>query len=586
VKANDNDKRHAGKTRARAAAGRVARELSSPGVGIEQTSHAFGINPLVFVVACASIFAVIVWAVVSPSFIAKAGDASLAWVTTNFGWLFGLLAITTLVFMLVIGYGRCGGVRLGADDEEPEFSTFSWIAMLFSAGMGIGLLFYGPYEPLVYFNHPPHGFDVAPHTVDAAQAAMAQTILHWGPIPWALYALVGGAIAYSAYRRGRAPLISAIFEPLFGRHANGVAGAVVDIFAIVVTLFGTAVSLGIGALQIGKGIEITTGSGPLGEHAMLAIVGALTLAFAIPAMSGIKRGIRLLSNANMAIAGCLALFVCVVGPSLFLLNFFPAAILSFLQDFATMLIRNPNQGEEVATFMASWTTYYWAWWISWTPFVGMFIARISRGRTLREFVTVVIVVPAFLCAIWFVIFGGTAIHMDLAGAGISNSGPPESMLFTLLRNLPYGAVTMALAMVSIVAFFVTSADSACVVMSSMSQRGKPEPSRLITAIWSALLGATAASLLVAGGVAALSGLQSFMVVSALPFALVIFGMMICWSKELRVDPYVLRQLRARCVNTTTGAGDAAPASGDGASPPAVHDTPSTRRPDSVAPDSA
>ncbi len=536
----------------RESARRVVKEISHPGpglvhpalipgVGVEKTTFEFGTNRRVFAVSGLLILGVIIWAVAAPGSIPTIGTAALGWVNSHFGWLFRLLAVVVLLYMVVLGYGRCGGVRLGADDEKPEFSTVSWVAMLFSAGMGIGLLFYGPYEPLVYFNAPPHGFNVAPGSVDAAQASMAQTILHWGLIPWAFYALVGGAIAYSAYRRGRRPLISAIFEPLLGPRTQGPLGAVIDIFAIIVTLFGTAVSLGIGALQIAEGVEIVSGIGPIGNGIIVGIMAILTIAFIISAVSGVSRGIRILSNTNMVVAGSLAIFVFVAGPTIFLLNLLPSSILAFFRNSLMMLARNPDQGEGVAEFLSNWTVYYWAWWISWTPFVGMFIAKISRGRTLREFVTVVIVVPAVVCSLWFLVFGGAAMFQDLAGLGLSDSGSAEAMLFDMLRNLPFGLVTSVLAMVSILVFFVTSADSASIVMSSMSQRGEPEPSPRVTITWGLLLGATAASLLLAGGENALSGLQSIMVVSALPFAVILIGMMIAWARELSTDPYLLRR---------------------------------------------
>ncbi|WP_435201204.1 BCCT family transporter [Janibacter sp. GS2] len=516
-----------------------------PGIGVERTSRVFTTNLLVFAIAGLSVLGVILWSVISPSSVATVGEASLAWVTTNFGWMFGVLAIAIFLFMLVVGYGRTGGVRLGADDEAPEFTTVSWVAMLFSAGMGIGLLFYGPYEPFVYFADPPHGVAADPETVEAMEAALAQTMLHWGPIAWAFYALVGGAIAYSAYRRGRAPLISAIFEPIFGRRAHGPFGAVIDIFAILVTLFGTAISLGIGALQIATGAEVITGLGPLGNGFIVAIMTLLTVAFIISAVSGIKRGIRALSNINMVVAGSLALFVFIAGPTVFLLNFIPAGALDNVRQLGTMLIRNPNQGADTADFMATWTTYYWAWWVSWTPFVGMFIAKISRGRTLREFVTVVIMVPTAVCLLWFGILGGTSMWMKLNGTGMDASAAPEAMLFDMLGNLPFGTVTSTLAMVSILVFFVTSADSASIVMGSMTQRGKPDPSRWVTITWGVMLGGTAISLLLAGGEDALGGLQSIMVVSALPFAFIVMGIMVAWAKDLVTDPYMLRSKYAR-----------------------------------------
>lgn len=535
---------------------RVIREVTEPGlvhpalipgIGVERTGRHFSTNWAVFAIAGLAVVSVIVWAVVAPSTITTVGDASLAWVTENFGWLFGVLAVAIALFMMVLGYGRTGGVRLGADDEAPEFSTVSWIAMLFSAGMGIGLLFYGPYEPLTYFLDPPHGVTAEAGSPDAALASLAQVLLHWGPIAWAFYALVGGAIAYSAYRRGRAPLISAIFEPIFGERTHGPLGGIIDVFAIIVTLFGTAISLGIGVTQIGHGFELTFGTGPVGDTFLISAMAILTALFIISAVSGVKRGIRALSNINMVLAGLLAVFVFIVGPTVYLLNFLPASLLEFFKDLTTMLLRNPNQGPETAEFMASWTTFYWAWWVSWTPFVGLFIAKISRGRTLREFVTVIMVVPSAVCFLWFGIFGGTSMWMEQNGYGMSDLGSGEEVLFGLLRNLPFGVVTTFIAMISIIIFFVTSADSASIVMGSMSQRGKPNPSPWVTILWGVLLGLVASTLLIAGGTEALSGLQSIMVVSALPFAFVVIGIMIAWAKDLKTDPFMLREKYARAA---------------------------------------
>lgn len=518
-----------------------------PGIGVEDTGRTFSTNWLVFGIAGALVLAVVIWGFAAPQSISEAGSASLGWVMENFGWLFSLLAIVTIAFMLVLGYGRTGGVRLGADDEEPEFSTVSWIAMLFSAGMGIGLLFWGPAEPLGYFLDVPYGFDAEPGTRDAMHMALAQSILHWGPMAWAFYALVGGAIAYAAYRRGRPPLISAIFAPIFKERTEGWAGAIIDVFAIIVTLFGTAVTLGMGALQIASGVEHVAGIGPVGNVGLIAIITILTAAFVVSAVSGIKRGIRALSNINMVIALVIGVIIFVAGPTLFLLNIIPSSVSAFLAELWTMLMRNPAQGEDAATFVSSWTNYYWAWWISWTPFVGMFIAKISRGRTLREFVTVVIIVPAAVCIVWFGIMGGTTMLFEEDGRGISEAGGPEAILFAVLGELPFGAVLSVLAMISIVLFFVTSADSAAIVMGSMSQRGKPEPSSWVTIAWGVLLGAAALALLLAGGETALSGLQSIMVVTALPFAVIVVGIMVAWARELATDPYILRRRFARAA---------------------------------------
>lgn len=545
---NGTIRRHRPRRKARR---KLIREVTHPalipGIGVEDTPRTFGTNGLVFGIAGVAVLAVIIWAFVSPENISEVGSTALSWVSTNFGWLFSLLALATFGFMLVLGYGRTGGVRLGADDESPEFSTVSWVAMLFSAGMGIGLLFWGPAEPLGYFVNVPPGFDSEPGSRDAMHDALAQSILHWGPIAWAFYALVGGAIAYVAYRRGRAPLISAILRPIFGDRTEGWIGAVIDVFAIIVTLFGTGVTLGMGAIQIASGVEYVTGIGPLGNAGIIVIITVLTAAFVLSAVSGIKRGIPALSNINMIVAGIIGVFVFVAGPTLFLLNLVPASILAFVDELWVMLMRNPAQGDAAASFMEAWTTYYWAWWVSWTPFVGMFIAKISRGRTLREFVTVVIVVPSIVCAVWFGIMGGTTMYLEETVGGIADAGSTEVILFAVFNELPFGVIASILAMLSIVLFFVTSADSAAIVMGSMSQRGRPEPSTWVTITWGVLLGAAALALLLAGGDTALSGLQSIMVVSALPFAFIVIGIMFAWAKELRTDPYVLRRKYARAA---------------------------------------
>lgn len=519
-----------------------------PGIGVEQTGVKFPTNVAVLISAVVATVAVIVWAFVAPDNLATVGTASLAWVTTNFSWLFGGLAVAIALFMLVVGFSRTGGIRLGADDEEPEFSTRSWISMLFAAGLGIGLLFYGPLEPLTYFLEPsPSQEGITGGEVEAALPAMAQTILHWGPIAWSFYALVGGAIAYSAYRRGRAPLISALFEPVFPGSTHRVLGKFIDFFAIIVTLFGTAVSLGIGAMQIQAGFTFVTGIGNLGNMFLIGAISVLAACFIASAVSGVKRGIRILSNINMTLTGALAVFVFIVGPTIFILNFMPASLVEFVEQLGAMLALNPNDGQSAVDFLGTWTTYYWAWWVSWTPFVGMFIAKISRGRTLREFVTTVVLVPSAIVIGWFVIYGSTAIWMTMQGEDLQSGGTSEEVLFQLLQRLPLGLITSAIALIAILVFFVTAADSASIVMASMSQSGRPEPSKWVTVLWGVLLAVIAIALLVAGGQATLSGLQQLMVVSALPFAIIVIGVMVSWAKDLATDPFIIRARYAKAA---------------------------------------
>ncbi|WP_146252099.1 BCCT family transporter [Xylanimonas oleitrophica] len=517
-----------------------------PGLGVERAGRSFGIDKIVFSIAAVLVVGVIAWGVLSPTSLSAASGAAFTMVTVDFGWLFSLLTVVVFLFMMWIGFGRYRSVRLGMDDEEPEFSTVSWVAMLFSAGIGIGLLFYGPLEPMTFFQTlPPTYSDVEAGSNEAMHVALAQTLFHWGPVAWAYYALVGGAVAYGAYRKGRSPLISALLEPIFGKRTEGALGAVVDVFAIVVTLFGTAVSLGIGALQIGRGAEIVTGVGPLGNGAIVGIIAVLAVAFVFSAVSGLKRGIRALSNINMAVAGLLGIFIFAVGPTVLLLNLMPGVMMTFLGDLPQLMAQSAATTPDAQGFMSSWTTYYWAWWVSWTPFVGLFIAKISRGRTLREFMMTVIVVPSAVCLIWFTIVGGTSMWFEQTAGALSSAQSGEDMLFTLLHNLPFGAVTSVLAMISIVIFFVTSADSASIVMASLSERGNPAPRRWNTVVWGIALATIAAVLLVGGGQVALSGLQSLMIVSALPFAVVVVLIMVAWAKDLARDPQTIRRRYAR-----------------------------------------
>ncbi|WP_343035177.1 BCCT family transporter [Cellulomonas septica] len=517
-----------------------------PGIGVERTHRTFGVDRAVFATAAALVVGVIAWGVLSPAGLARVADAGFVVVTHDFGWFFGVLTVTVFLFMMWLGFGRHRAVRLGQDGEKPTFSTVSWVAMLFSAGIGIGLLFYGPLEPMAFFLDLPPAFARTEAGSDRAMhLALAQTLFHWGPVAWAYYALVGGAVAYAAYRKGRTPLMSALLEPIFGKRSEGPLGKVVDVFAIVVTLFGTAVSLGIGALQIGRGVEIVGGVGPLGNGVIVGIIAVLAVAFILSAVSGLKRGIRALSNVNMALAGLLGIFVLVVGPTVLILNLVPGVLMTFIGELPTLMAQSAATSPEAQTFMSSWTTYYWTWWVSWTPFVGLFVAKISRGRTLREFVTTVIVVPSAVCLVWFTILGGTTMWLEQTGAAISDAASGQDMLFAVLHELPLGAVTSVLAMVSIVIFFVTSADSASIVMASLSEQGNPAPRRSTTVVWGVALATIAAVLLVGGGQLALSSLQNLMMVSALPFAVVVILVMVAWAKDLARDPLTLRRRYAR-----------------------------------------
>ncbi|KAA1420066.1 BCCT family transporter [Mumia zhuanghuii] len=516
--------------------GRLTRPL-----GVEQERP---LDKVVFGVTAAISIAFVVWGAVGTESLSKAAGESQSWVITNAGWFYVLVASYFVIYVIWLAASKYGNIPLGADDVTPEFKTVSWIAMMFSAGMGIGLMFFGVAEPLSHYVSPPPG-TAEPETAEAMRTAMATTMFHWGLHPWAIYAVLGLAIAYSTFRRGRSQLVSSVFRPLLGPRTEGPAGKVIDILAIFATLFGSAVSLGLGALQIGAGLEFLDWTGPVGEPALVAIIVVLTIAFIVSAVSGIARGIQWLANTNMVLAVALAAFVFVVGPTLLILNLVPETIGAYLGDMPEMASRTDTAGgPEMQEWLAGWTIFYWAWWISWTPFVGMFIARISRGRTIRQFVTGVLLVPTLVSLVWFSIFGGAAIHeQDLTGALTNADGAVESdfALFQLLEQYPMATVTSVLVMILVAIFFVSGADAASIVMGSLSQHGAVEPSKGVVVFWGAATGAVAAIMLVLGGDEALDGLQSITVVTSLPFAVIMVGITYVLWVDLRTDALTVRR---------------------------------------------
>jgi choline/carnitine/betaine transport len=407
--------------------------------------------------------------------------------------------------------------------------------------MGIGLMFFGVTEPLTHYVNPPPGTG-APGNPDAIRTAMATTLFHWGLHPWAMYAAVGLSIAYGVFRKGRSLQISSAFTALLGRHAKGPAGKAIDVFAVFATLFGSATSLGLGALQIGSGVEIVAGAGPVGNGLLVGIIVVLTICFILSAVSGVARGIQWLSNVNMVLAAFLALFVFVVGPTVFILNLIPTTIGGYFADFATMSARtDASGGAAMRDWLQSWTIFYWAWWVSWTPFVGMFIARISRGRTIRQFVVGVLLVPTLVSLVWFAVFGGTGIMMQRNGVDLAGAATTESMLFGMLEHLPWTTLTTVIVVVLVAIFFVSGADSASMVMGTLSERGTLRPTRPTVIFWGAATGAAAAIMLILGGADALSGLQNVTIVAALPFLVIMVGLAVSLVRDLSRDPMVVRR---------------------------------------------
>ncbi|GAA1515903.1 BCCT family transporter [Kribbella lupini] len=506
-------------------------------------SRGSGLDRIVFGVTAAIALAFVAWGFADSGGLGTASDSALTWVEHNTGWLFVLLASGFVVFVIWLAAGRYGRIPLGADDEQPEFKTVSWVAMMFSAGMGIGLMFYGVSEPLSHFTAPPPG-TVEAGSSQALETAMATTLFHWTLHPWAIYAVVGIAIAYGTFRRGRSQLISSAFAPLLGRRTEGPVGKVIDSLAIFATLFGSAASLGLGALQIGSGVQILGWMDKAGNGVLVAVIAILTAAFVASAVSGVAKGIQWLSNINMVLAVVLAVFVFVVGPTVLILNLVPTAIGDYFRDLADMAARTEaSGGDAMAEWLSGWTVFYWAWWISWTPFVGMFIARISRGRTIRQFVTGVLLVPSLVSLVWFCVFGGAAINAQRNGTDIAGQSTPEGQLFGLLDTFPLASVATVVVVVLVAIFFVSGADAASIVMGTLSERGSITPKKPLVVFWGVLTGAVAAVMLLAGGggAEALQGLQNLTIVAALPFALVMVGLAVALAKDLRTDPLMLRR---------------------------------------------
>ncbi|MDZ4265121.1 MAG: BCCT family transporter [Mycobacterium sp.] len=520
----------------------------------EKFTRSHGIDWAVFGVTAVIAMGFLVWGFVSTDTLATASSSALAWVMDKTGWLFVLTSTGFVVFVLYLALGPYGTIPLGRDDEAPEFNGVSWVAMMFSAGMGIGLMFFGVAEPLSHFASPPPGTGPEGNP-EAVQNAMATTLFHWTLHPWAIYAVVGLSIAYGVYRKGRLQLISSAFEPLLGARANGAWGRVIDMLAIFATLFGSAASLGLGALQIRSGLQIVGGIGETGNTILIIIIAVLTAAFVLSAVSGIARGIQWLSNINMVLALTLALFVFVVGPTVFILNLLPTALGSYFADLSAMSARTGAEGAAVDTWLQSWTIFYWAWWVSWTPFVGMFIARISRGRTIRQFVAGVLLVPSVVSLVWFAVFGGAAINVQQGGTDLAGEGGVEEQLFTLLEQFPIATVASVIVMILVAIFFVSGADAASIVMGSLSQRGTIRPTRGTVIFWGVATGAVAAVMLLVGGADALTGLQTITIIAALPFLLVMIGMAVALLKDLRRDPKVVRRVyAAEAVNSAVISG--------------------------------
>lgn len=482
------------------------------------------VNPPVFFISAVLI---LIFAIYGAVFSTQAGqvfDSIQAWIVERFGWFYIAAVAGFLGFVLFLMLSRFGDIKLGPDESEPDYSYISWFAMLFSAGMGIGLIFFGVAEPIGHYAAPPVG---EPRTIESARQAMVLTFFHWGLHAWAIYIIVGLALAYFSFRRGLPLTIRSTLYPLIGRHIHGPVGHAIDIFAVFGTMFGVATSLGLGVLQVNAGLSYLFGI-PSETVVQLFLIAIITSLATLSVVAGLDRGIKRLSELNIILAVLVLVFVLVTGPTIFLLQAFLQNIGAYLGDVVPRTFR--MYAYEPNPWLADWTLFYWGWWIAWSPFVGMFIARISRGRTIREFIIGVLLAPVAFTFLWMTVFGDTAISLDFSGIEpiaetVANNMPVA--LFETLGALPLATITSAVATLLVITFFVTSADSGALVIDMITSGAAENPPVWQRIFWAVCAGVVAAVLLLAGG---LEALQTAAIASALPFSMVM--VFICYGLVL------------------------------------------------------
>lgn len=493
----------------------------------------------VFYVSAIILLLFVIVGVVAPQSFENVTANTEGFITNTFGWYYLIIVTAFVAICLYLMVSPVGKIKLGKPEDKPEFSRPTWVAMLFSAGVGIGLVFYGTAEPISHYAlQSPTG---ETGTSAAVRDAMQYTFFHWGIHAWAVYGLVGLSLAYFMFRHGNPGLISATLKPILGKYATGKFGKAIDIVAVLATVIGVSTSLGFGAVQINGGLSFLYGM-PSSFVSQFIIIIIVTVLFLGSALSGLDKGIRILSNVNMILAGALLLLVFILGPTLFTLNLFTDTIGKYLQNFINMSFRLAPLNSENREWINTWTIFYWAWWIAWSPFVGIFIARVSKGRTIREFVAYVLLAPSVISFIWFAVFGGSAIALERSGTKLISALTTEQSLFGMLSTFPFASAISLLAIGLIAIFFITSADSGTFVLGMMTTNGSQNPSNLLKVIWGLLLTAIALVLLYSGG---LQALQNTMIVAALPFSFVIIMMAVSLLKSLNQESNQLaRQRRA------------------------------------------
>jgi len=511
---------------------RIREQLRAHGVTLGKGDVA----PRVFWPALAIVVGVALFSIIWSDTAGTLWNSIQSGIVSGFGWFYTLAIGSFVIFTLFLAVSRFGNITLGRDGEEPEFNLISWFAMLFAAGMGIGLVFYGVAEPLTFYSDPKPGVEGT--DIELADQAMAQTFLHWGLHPWAVYVIVGLSLAYAIHRKGRPVSLRWALEPIFGDKVRGPIGDVVDILAIVGTLFGVATSLGLGVTQLSTGLQELGVIEESSNTFMVVLITIITLIATASVISGVGKGIQWLSNINLVLAGVFLVAVLALGPTLFLLR-------DFVQNigaYGANVIPNTFDafaytGSAGLDWAGSWTIFYWGWWIAWSPFVGVFIARISRGRTVREFVVGALLVPTIVGFLWFTVLGGTGIHRQRTVGDLVPDGGlvAEVALFDTLGNLPMGTVLSVIALILVVVFFVTSSDSGSLVVDMLASGGHPNPPTWSRVLFAVLEGLVAIGLLLAGGADGLSALQAGSVSTGAPFVIVLVLIMIALYKTLSRD---------------------------------------------------
>ncbi|CAM5518567.1 BCCT family transporter [Eoetvoesiella caeni] len=510
------------------------------------------LHPPVFFTSAAFILATVVFTIATPAAAQALFSAIQTWILENASWFYILTVAIILLCVVFLAISRYGDIKLGPDHSQPDYRDVTWFAMLFSAGMGIGLMFFGVAEPVMHFVSPPVGDG---GTIEAAREAMKITFFHWGLHAWAIYAIVGLILAFFSYRHGLPLTLRSALYPLIGNRIYGPIGHAVDIFAIIGTVFGIATSLGLGVAQINSGLNHLFGV-PISVTSQIVLIIVASSLATLSVASGLDRGIRILSETNLALAVVLLLFVLVLGPTVFLLQTFVQNTGSYLSEIVdktfNLYAYEPND------WIGGWTLFYWGWWIAWSPFVGLFIARVSRGRTIREFVRGVLFVPAGFTLLWMTVFGDTAIHFILIDGihGFAERVAQDNSLalFAFLEQLPLSSITSMVAIAMVLVFFVTSADSGALVVDLLASGGAENSPVWQRIFWASLMGLVAIALLLANG---LEALQTATIASALPFSVIL--LLAVWGlfKALKLDA-TKRRIRYQTITRSPPPGNSQP----------------------------